>query len=40
MAFPIMITPLINEHCELAENPLWEPESGCDGDTPGLIFPA
>ena len=24
-----MITPLINEHCELAENPLWEPDSGC-----------
>jgi len=24
-----MITILINEHCELGENPLWRPEDGC-----------
>lgn len=24
-----MITPLINEHCELGENPLWNPGDGC-----------
>jgi D-xylonolactonase len=24
-----MITTLINEHCELGENPLWHPEKGC-----------
>jgi sugar lactone lactonase YvrE len=24
-----MITTLVNEHCELGENPLWHPEKGC-----------
>ncbi|MEQ1850074.1 MAG: SMP-30/gluconolactonase/LRE family protein [Chthoniobacteraceae bacterium] len=24
-----MITLLINDHCELGENPLWRPEDGC-----------
>lgn len=24
-----MITTLINEHCELGENPLWHPQKGC-----------
>jgi D-xylonolactonase len=24
-----MITTLINDHCELGENPLWRPEDGC-----------
>ena len=24
-----MITTLLNDHCELAENPLWNPDDGC-----------
>ena len=26
---PLMIEVLINEHCELGENPLWNPDNGC-----------